>query len=570
MGCSVCSTPSTKGLPAGCKNNGSCATGGCGGKLDVYDWLSNVYYTEAEIEKHQFVEVKFKGTRKEYFKNLYHHHLEVGDLVIVDSATQGHDAGIVSVKGEVAELQMRKYKVDIDSPLIRRLLRVANQADIEKYEEAKSLEYETMMRARIMAQQQELVMKISDVEYQGDRTKATFFYTAVGRVDFRELIKQMAKEFRIKVEMRQIGLRQEAGRLGGIGSCGRELCCSTWLTDFNSVPTTAARYQNLFLNPLKLSGQCGRLKCCLNFELDTYVEALSEFPSENTVLETAKGPAKAEKFDILKKIVWFRYTQDVAIRFFPIEVDEVWRLIEINKSGKQVDDLEESIFEEEVIGIPELEFKSSAGEDRLDRFDKSKNNRNKNKSKNKNNQRGQNQGNQNPNRYADNDPELKKLESAINKVESIEARGGTDRRSDKPNTNRPANREANNRDKNRGRDNASQPQDITQKPKDRSNEKPKVDGQEGRPQNAPNRNPNQRNKNNANDGRRSEGNNAERPPREPRTNDDNRPERPPREPRTNDDNRPERPPREPRTNDDNRAERPPREPRTNDDNRAER
>lgn len=366
MGCGSCGSGKGDELPKGCKNNGACASGS--GKMDVYDWMSNVFYTTAEQEIHQFVEVKFKGTRKEYYRNARRLPLEPGDMVAVESASSGYDIGRVSVRGEVAELQMRKNRIAPDSPTVREILRTAADNDILKYEEAKALEQTTMSRARILARNLGLVMKISDVEYQGDRTKATFFYTADGRVDFRELIKVMAREFRVKVEMRQIGLRQEAGRLGGIGSCGRELCCSTWLTDFHSVSTSAARYQNLFLNPLKLSGQCGRLKCCLNYELDTYVEALADFPPENTVLQTAKGNLKADKFDILKKIIWFKYLGEPMPKYLPIAIEEVNRLMDMNRRGIVIEDAEEFAFEEEVKGEQELDFKNSAGEDSIDRF----------------------------------------------------------------------------------------------------------------------------------------------------------------------------------------------------------
>jgi hypothetical protein len=237
-----------------------------------------------------------------------------------------------------------------------------------------------MIRSRQIAASLGLNMKISDVEYQADGTKATFFYTAEGRVDFRELIKLLAREFRIKVEMRQIGLRQEAGRLGGIGSCGRELCCSTWLTDFHSVPTTAARYQNLFLNPLKLSGQCGRLKCCLNYELDVYVEALAEFPDENLTLRTEKGIAKIEKLDLLKYIVWFRYEGSQDDKLYPLEVSKVNMLAEMNEKGIIPSDLDRHQSEKEAPMALEPEFKDVVGEERLDRFDTKRRQNNRKKS----------------------------------------------------------------------------------------------------------------------------------------------------------------------------------------------
>lgn len=380
-GCNGCSTKKEGGLPTGCRNNGWCSSGGCGSILDVHDWLSNVYYVDG-IVHHPVVEVKFKGTRKEYFKNTANIELNIGDAVVVESQTSGYDVGYVSLTGDLVKLQMKKYKIEEDSPMMKRVARIATESDLQKYEEAKEMEMETMMHARRMASGLGLVMKISDVEYQGDKTKATFFYTAEGRVDFRELIKLYAKEFRVKIEMRQIGLRQEAGRLGGIGSCGRELCCSTWLTDFHSVPTTAARYQNLFLNPLKLSGQCGRLKCCLNYELDTYMEALEEFPEENTILKTEKGVARVEKMDILKKIVWFRYDDIHNPKFYPLEIEKVNEILMLNKNGTLPADLDEFQAEQEM-PVKEVEFKDVVGEDSLDRFENKKKKQGGNKWKNK-------------------------------------------------------------------------------------------------------------------------------------------------------------------------------------------
>lgn len=395
MGCAGCSVKDSVGLPMGCKNNGTCQTGGCGSKMDVYDWLSNIYVSEQTYHRPPIIEVKFKGTRKEYYKNTFNHELETGDPVVVESSTGGWDLGYISLTGELVKLQMRKYKIDENSDMMKKALRRATEMDMRRYEEGKGLEQETMIKARQIAYGFGLQMKISDVEYQGDRTKATFFYTAEGRVDFRELIKNLAHSFKIKVEMRQIGLRQEAGRLGGIGSCGRELCCSTWLTDFHSVPTTAARYQNLFLNPLKLSGQCGRLKCCLNYELDTYVEAIREFPNDNVILKTAKGDCRIDKTDILKKIIWMKYIDDPSGRLFPLELEKFNELMALNKDGVLPTELEEHISESETPVKDELEFKDTVGEERLDRFDQKRNNNRK--KKNKGRPGPQAQGNRPPN-----------------------------------------------------------------------------------------------------------------------------------------------------------------------------
>jgi cell fate regulator YaaT (PSP1 superfamily) len=390
MGCGSCGTG---GLPGGCKNNGWCKSGGCGSILDVHDWLSNVYFSEG-IVRHKVVEVKFKGTRKEYFRNTASFELEIGDAIVVESSTGGYDVGYVSLTSyELVQAQMRKYSIDEDSPMMKRIVRMATESDLAKFEEAKALEYTTMMSARNFARDLGLVMKISDVEFQGDRTKATFFYTAEGRVDFRELIKLYAKEFKCKVEMRQIGLRQEAGRLGGIGSCGRELCCSTWLTDFNSVPTMAARYQNLFLNPLKLSGQCGRLKCCLNYELDTYIEALDEFPDENTTVKTAKGIARIEKMDILKRIVWLRY-KEADSKYYPLQLEKLFEIMDMNKRGVEPTDLDEFQAEEEMPEVT-IGFKDVVGEERLDRFERKGGRGGKPKNRNTNNNNNRNRPNNN-------------------------------------------------------------------------------------------------------------------------------------------------------------------------------
>ncbi|MBI1183548.1 hypothetical protein GC194_04720 [bacterium] len=394
MGCESCGSNKT-GLPAGCNNNGACRTG-CGNMLDVYDWLSNVYYID-EVVRHPLVEVRFKGTRKAFYRNVNNLQLEMGDKVVVEATLGGHDVGEVSLVGPLVKVQMKKYNVAESSTDIRKVYRVASPNDIEKWREAKGREYVTMMRSREFARQLNLQMKISDVEFQGDNTKATFYYTADGRVDFRELIKVFAKNFKIKVEMRQIGLRQEAGRLGGIGSCGRELCCSTWLTDFNSVPTTAARYQNLFLNPLKLSGQCGRLKCCLNYELDTYLEALEGFPDENTTFKTAKGLARVVKTDILKGIMYFVVQDDPTNKFIPLDIEDIKDLIEQQKKGEltEIEDIEEYSIEDEPVH-KEVSISGDIMADDLDRFERKnkqgKKRKRKNNNRNKNNQKPRQQG----------------------------------------------------------------------------------------------------------------------------------------------------------------------------------
>ncbi|WP_170866223.1 PSP1 domain-containing protein [Pontibacter flavimaris] len=287
------------------------------------------------FEEFDIVEIRFKGGRKDFFRNINRLDLTTGDAVVVD-VPNGHHIGFVSLKGELVRLQMLKKKVD-NNEEIRTIYRIATERDMEKFNEARDQEGTTMYRSREIIQQLGLKMKLSDVEYQADRSKATFYYSADDRVDFRDLIKKLAEEFRIRIEMRQISLRHEAGRLGGIGSCGRELCCSTWLTDFKSVSTTAARYQNLSLNPSKLSGQCGRLKCCLNYELETYMDALKDIPSVNRPLQTQQGDAILQKTDIFKRMMWFGYKGDN--NWYPVPVERVQEILELNSKGIAVDTL---------------------------------------------------------------------------------------------------------------------------------------------------------------------------------------------------------------------------------------
>lgn len=279
------------------------------------------------------IEVRFKGSRKEFYRNEDNLELFTGDSVVVQRE-MGSDIGFVSLKGELVRLQLKKYNVDPDGPQVFKILRKSAERDIERYEELKAKEAPYLEKARTVAMSLGLKMKLSDIEIQGDGKKVIFFYTAEERVDFRELIKAYAEEFRMRIEMKQIGYRQEAARLGGIGSCGRELCCSTWLTDFKVVNMSAARYQNLSINMLKLSGQCGRLKCCLNYELDTYMEALEEFPSGDRVkLETENGVAYSQKVDILKRQMWFAYEGNST--WIPLDVAKVNEIITMNREGKK-------------------------------------------------------------------------------------------------------------------------------------------------------------------------------------------------------------------------------------------
>ncbi|MBC5773965.1 Signal peptidase-like protein [Pontibacter sp. KCTC 32443] len=335
MGCNSCSSGGcgTSDKPGGCKSNGGCSTGGCN-RLNVFDWLSDMEIP-VSFEEFDIVEVRFKGGRKDFYRNNNRLDLTTGDAVVVD-VPNGHHIGFVSLKGELVRLQMMKKKVD-NNEEIRSIYRIATEQDMEKFNEVRDLEGGAMYRSREIIQQLSLRMKLSDVEYQADKSKATFYYSADDRVDFRDLIKKLAEEFKVRIEMRQISLSHEAGRLGGIGSCGRELCCSTWLTDFKSVSTTAARYQNLSLNPSKLSGQCGRLKCCLNYELETYMEALKDIPTVNRPLQTQNGDAFLQKTDIFKKMMWFGFKGDN--NWYPVPVERVQEILELNSKGIAVDSL---------------------------------------------------------------------------------------------------------------------------------------------------------------------------------------------------------------------------------------
>ena len=396
MGCGSCSTGGGCS-PAGCKSNGSCLTNGCS-KLDVYDWLSHMDMP-TNYKPFGIIEVKFKGSRKEFYLNTDNIYLEAGELVVVEATTGGYDVGHVSITGELVRMQMVKRRVK-EAEVAKKIYRKATIADVEKWKMAKDLEWETMHRARTLALELNLSMKLSDVDYQGDKTKATFYYTAEGRVDFRELIKKMAESFRIRIEMRQIGMRQEASRLGGIGSCGRELCCSTWLTDFKTVSTSAARYQNLSLNTLKLAGQCGKLKCCLNYELDTYMDALKYIPDNVNVLRTEKGDARLQKTDIFKKLMWFSYPREES--WVPLTLARVKEVQQMNRDGVIPPDLGE-IVEIETKPVKVLDYENVVGQDSLTRLDeRRKNNNNKNNNGTNTNNRNNNSRNrgkdQRPNR----------------------------------------------------------------------------------------------------------------------------------------------------------------------------
>jgi cell fate regulator YaaT (PSP1 superfamily) len=305
--------------------------------MNTHDWLRNLPIADIDSSC-KVVEVSFsQGTRKDFFRNPTLQPFEKGDLISVEGVS-GFDVGEISLTGEIVRLQMKKRNVKEENPDMKKILRRASDRDIEIWKQNKAREPEAVIRSRAIARQLKLDMKISQVEMQADGRKATFFYIADGRVDFRELIKIYASEFKVKVEMRQIGARQEAGKVGGIGSCGRELCCSTWLTDFKSVNTTAARYQNLSINQTKLSGQCGRLKCCLNYELDTYLDALQHFPENCDVIQVTKGNAFLVKKDIFKNLMWF--TLPDSNKQYPLTIERVKKIKTLNQQGVIPEELE--------------------------------------------------------------------------------------------------------------------------------------------------------------------------------------------------------------------------------------
>jgi cell fate regulator YaaT (PSP1 superfamily) len=369
VGCTTCIVPANNNKIPGCRNNGGCLTDGCD-KLSVTDWLSDMEMPTDDV--FDIVEVRFKSGRKEFFKN-NNIHIVTGDPVVVD-VPNGHHIGYVSLMGELVKFQMKKKNVE-DDENIRNIYRKATPRDLEKFDSVRGREVKTLHRTREIIEEKSLEMKLTDVEFQADNTKATFYYSADERVDFRELIKVLASEFKIRIEMRQISLRQEAGRLGGIGSCGRELCCSTWLTDFKSVSTTAARYQNLSLNPSKLSGQCGRLKCCLNYELDTYMDALVDIPEVEEPLITDKGEAVLQKTDIFKKIMWFGYKNENT--WIPVDAERVTHILELNKKGKKP----ATLLEDEHAEVEDTTMALNSDLEELDRKFKKKTKRSKRKKK---------------------------------------------------------------------------------------------------------------------------------------------------------------------------------------------
>ena len=331
MGCGSCGIK-----PNGCKSNGSCNTGSCN-RLNTYDWLYNMPVADIDSSC-KVVEISFNnGSRKDFFRNVTLQQFEKGDMVSVEGVS-GFDVGEVSLTGEIVRLQMKKRNVKEENPEMKKILRRSSDRDLEIWKQNKTREPQAIIRSRAIAKQLKLEMKISEVEMQADGRKATFFYIADGRVDFRELIKVYAGEFKLKVEMRQIGARQESAKVGGIGSCGRELCCATWLTDFKSVNTAAARYQNLSINQTKLSGQCGRLKCCLNYELDTYLDALQGFPDNCDTIQVTKGTANLIKRDIFRNLMWYMLPD--STKQYPLTIERVKKIKSLNQQGTIPDELE--------------------------------------------------------------------------------------------------------------------------------------------------------------------------------------------------------------------------------------
>ena len=364
--------PIYRGCPSN-KHSGTCA------KLEVHDWLKDIQNSANPTD---FVEVRFKNTRKDYYRNVNDLPLEVGELVAVESSP-GHDIGMVSLTGDLVKKQMLRHKVTLVNGEMRKIYRKAKPVDVEKWEAAMAREHETMIRSRQITSELNLNMKIGDVEFQGDGTKAIFYYIAEGRVDFRQLIRVLAENFHIRIEMKQIGARQEAGRIGGIGPCGRELCCSTWMSNFSSVSTTSARYQEISLNPQKLAGQCSKLKCCLNYEIDAYLDEQKDFPSTNVKLQTEEGFYAYVKSDVFKRTYWYALESNTPTGLVGLSVDRVHQIIKMNKRGRKPEKLVNETEQQAVKSNTEAGYSSGIMQDDLTRFDKPKQENIRRRSKNK-------------------------------------------------------------------------------------------------------------------------------------------------------------------------------------------
>lgn len=348
-----------------CMNKKGCHRNSCH-KLSTFDWLIDLVETHKETD---LVEVQFKNTRKSYFLNTHKIVLEKGDIVAVESSP-GHDIGEVTLTGRLVLLQIKKNGINMERFELRKIYRKAREIDIEKYNEAKAKEKDTMIKARQIADNLKIDMKIGDVEYQGDGNKAIFYYIADERVDFRQLIKVFAETFRVRIEMKQIGARQEAGRIGGIGPCGRELCCSGWMTNFNSVTTGAARYQDISMNPQKLAGQCGKLKCCMNYELDAYIDSLKDFPSKEIHLEIGDSTYYHFKTDTFKGVITYSTSPHFGANLVTVTAARAREVIAQNKRGIKPDSLE--VKKDDKNSTPKVDFNNAAGEESLTRFDKHK------------------------------------------------------------------------------------------------------------------------------------------------------------------------------------------------------
>ena len=402
------------------KSKPSCTTSCCSQtkKLEVYNWLDDIPESE---DTYKMVEVQFKNTRKGYYLNSNNLELHIGDKVAVES-TPGHDIGEVTLTGRLVQIQMKKNNYRSQAEEQKRVYRIAKPADMEKCKQAKNLEHSTMIRSREIAENLGLQMKIGDVEYQGDGNKAIFYYIADERVDFRQLIKVLAEEFHVRIEMKQIGARQEAGRIGGIGPCGRQLCCSSWMSNFVSVSTSAARYQDISLNPQKLAGQCGKLKCCLNYEIDQYVEAQKQLPSQETVLETLDGSFYHFKTDVFSGMMTYSTSKSVAANLVTVPKERVFDIIQMNKAGTKPKDLNDSA--ENVANAPKPAYKDLLENESITRFDNTKK---KKRKLNRNNQSG-------APRPSDNQPEAK-----ANNRNERESGGNNNRRDERPKNNQPRN-----------------------------------------------------------------------------------------------------------------------------------
>lgn len=520
MGCGNCGK-GTDSKPGGCKGNGGCSTGGCN-RLNVYDWLNGLPLHDG-ARPYPIIEVSFnKGSRKEFYKNSASIIPEKGQWVAVEGVS-GYDVGQVSLTGELVKVQMKKYGVK-EKDVIKRVQRLATDADLETFRNNKEKEQQLLVRSRAIARKLNLEMKLAEVELQADGRKATFFYTADQRVDFRELIKMYAGDFNVKVEMKQIGARQESGKVGGIGSCGRELCCSTWLTDFKSVNTTAARYQNLSINQTKLSGQCGRLKCCLNYELDTYMDALSVFPEKADSIETTSGVAYLQKRDIFKNLMWYSYRE--SNKQYPMTIERVKEILDLNRKGIKPDELQavelEATNSKTLVKV-DAGFVNDVGQISLKSLEKGGKKKSKSGSKNRNQQGGGNK----PQQQANRQDGKQARDNRTDRKEGKQPQGNRPERQDGGNRERSNERRGNqpkqakrpqqgNRPERQGGEGSAEPrpqQNRENRPQQQPRNRPEPrQGQEGGDNNRPpqNRRP-QGNRNNRN---RDRGDNPNQPPRQ--------------------------------------------------------